>query len=333
MKIFYAIQATGNGHISRAMQLYPYLQKFGEVDFFMSGSNASLAIDLPVKFKSAGCSLYYSKCGGLDYWDIAKNIRPLQMYKDAAALPLKNYDVVINDFDSITALACKIQKVHSVQLGHQASFVSNLTPRPEKKSIMGELILKHYAPAPKNIGLHFEKYDSFIHPPIIKNEILFANPKNLNHITVYLPSFDKECLEKAFAKLPEQHFHWFLNTVKTIETIGNITYYPVNQEYFNESLINCQGIITGGGFETPAEAIYLRKKILSIPILKHYEQECNAAALKKMGVPVVYEIGSNFELIIENWLNTTVSIPEIEANNIPETLQFLFDTYHNPNLP
>ena len=42
MKIFYAIQATGNGHISRAMQLYPYLQKFGEVDFFMSGSNASL---------------------------------------------------------------------------------------------------------------------------------------------------------------------------------------------------------------------------------------------------------------------------------------------------
>ena len=32
MKIFYAIQATGNGHISRAIQLYPYLQKFGEVD-------------------------------------------------------------------------------------------------------------------------------------------------------------------------------------------------------------------------------------------------------------------------------------------------------------
>ena len=35
MKIFYAVQATGNGHISRAMQLYPYLQKFGEVDFFI----------------------------------------------------------------------------------------------------------------------------------------------------------------------------------------------------------------------------------------------------------------------------------------------------------
>jgi uncharacterized protein (TIGR00661 family) len=330
MKIFYAIQATGNGHISRAMQLYPYLQKFGEVDFFMSGSNASLGIDLPVKFKSSGCSLFYSKCGGLDYWKIAKNISPIQMYKDAKSLPIKNYDVVINDFDSITSLACKLQKVHSVQLGHQASFVSKHTPRPDKKSIMGETILKHYASAPKNIGLHFEKYDSFIVPPIIKDEIQQATPSNLGHVSVYLPSFDQVCLEKAFKSLPNQEFHWFLSEVKSKYREGNITYYPVNQMDFNESLIKCHGIITGGGFETPAEALYLRKKILSIPILNHYEQECNAAALKKMGVPVVYEVGDNFELIIENWLNSDSPIPLIEANNINETLQYLFDTYNQP---
>ena len=330
MKIFYAIQATGNGHISRAMQLYPYLQKFGEVDFFMSGSNASLAIDLPVKFKSAGCSLFYSDCGGLDYWKIAKNVRPLQMLKEAKALPLQEYDVIINDFDSVTALACKLQKVQSVQFGHQASFISDLTPRPEMKSFLGETIFKHYAPSPKHIGLHFEQYDSFIHPPIIKDEILQAEPKDLKHITVYLPSFDKDCLEQAFNKLPQQHFHWFLSEVKTKHTSGNITYYPVNQQYFNESLINCHGIITGGGFETPAEALYLKKKVLSIPILNHYEQECNAAALKKLGVQVLFEVGKNFEKKIEEWLNATTEIPTIQANNINETLQFLVDTYHDP---
>jgi uncharacterized protein (TIGR00661 family) len=331
MKIFYAIQATGNGHISRAIQLYPYLQKFGTVDFFLSGNNASLNIDLPVKFKSDGCSLHYSKCGGLNYWDIAKNIQPIQMYKDAKSLPLKNYDVVINDFDSITSLACKLQKVQSVQFGHQASFFSDATPRPEKRSIMGEMILKHYAPLTKHIGLHFEKYDSFIHPPIIKDEIMQAEPKDLKHITVYLPSFQQDCLEKAFNKLPEQEFHWFLGDVKMKYTVGNITYYPVNQKLFNESLISCHGIITGGGFETPAEALYLGKKILSIPIRDHYEQECNAAALKKMGVPVVYEVGDNFEEIIINWLDTATQYPTMKANNINETLQFLFDTYNEPN--
>ena len=96
MKIFYAVQATGNGHISRATQLYPYLQKFGTVDFFLSGNNASLHTNLPVKYKSDGCSLHYSKCGGLQYWDIIKNVRPTQIYKDAQSLPLKNYDVIIN---------------------------------------------------------------------------------------------------------------------------------------------------------------------------------------------------------------------------------------------
>ena len=330
MKIFYAIQATGNGHISRAIQLYPYLQKFGSVDFFLSGNNASLNIDLPIKFKSEGCSLHYSKCGGLNYWNIVKNIRPRQMFKDAESLPLKNYDVVINDFDSITSLACKIQKIHSVQFGHQASFISAATPRPEKRSIMGEMILKHYAFSPKHIGLHFEKYDSFIHPPIIKDEIVQAEPKDLKHITVYLPSFQKDCLEKAFNKLSDLEFHWFLNDVEFKHTVNNITYFPVNQKLFNQSLITCHGIITGGGFETPSEALYLGKKILSIPIRSHYEQECNAAALKKLGVPVVYEVGNDFDLIIENWLKMPVKYPEIQANNIPETLQFLFDTYNEP---
>jgi uncharacterized protein (TIGR00661 family) len=328
MKIFYAIQATGNGHISRATQLYPYLKKYGEVDFFLSGNNASLDIGLPVKFKSKGCSLHYSKCGGLAYWDIAKNIKPHQIYKDATSLPLKNYDVIINDFDSVTALACKLQKVTSIQLGHQASFISDLTPRPERKNFMGELIFKHYAPAPKNIGLHFQNYDSFIHPPIIKDCILQAEPRNLGHITVYLPSFDKDCLEKAFNKVADMHFHWFLGGIEKEYTIGNITYFPVTQNGFNTSLINCYGIITGGGFETPAEALYLRKKILSIPIKNHYEQECNAEALKQMGVPVVYEVGDNFDLIIENWLNNPAEMPIIKANSIPETLELMMDMYH-----
>ena len=329
MKIFYAIQATGNGHISRAIQLHPYLQKFGEIDYFMSGNNADLNSDLPVAFKSNGCSLHYSKCGGLDYWKIAKNIKPIQMLKTAKSLPLKKYDIVINDFESITSLACKIQKVRSVQFGHQASFVSELTPRPEKKDAIGEFILKNYATSTMNIGLHFEKYDSFIHSPIIKDEILNASPKNKNHITVYLPSFNKECLQAAFQKLQYLEFHWFLNDVTQKHKVGNITCYPINQKDFNSSLINCNGIITGGGFETPAEALYLRKKVLSIPIKNHYEQECNAAALKKLGVSVLTDVDENFHLEIENWINNKSNYPIIEANNIPQTLDYLFDSFHS----
>ena len=50
MKIFYAVQATGNGHISRAITLLPHLQKWGEGDCFLSGNNSHLEANLPVKF-------------------------------------------------------------------------------------------------------------------------------------------------------------------------------------------------------------------------------------------------------------------------------------------
>jgi uncharacterized protein (TIGR00661 family) len=119
-------------------------------------------------------------------------------------------------------------------------------------------------------------------------------------------------------------FHWFLKTIKEPYRQGNISFYPINQELFDESLIHCEGIITGGGFETPAEALYLQKKVLAIPIANHYEQACNAEALKQLGVPVLKKVDANFTSEIENWLNSTIKYPEIKANNIPETLDVLF---------
>jgi hypothetical protein len=46
-----------------------------------------------------------------------------------------------------------------------------------------------------------------------------------------------------------------------------------------------------------------------------------------MGVPVVYEVGDDFDTIIQNWLSTDTPMPLIQANDINTTLQYLFDTY------
>lgn len=327
MKIFYAAQATGNGHVSRATQLYPYLRTFGEVDFFVSGNNCNLDFNFPVKFRSKGCSLHYSKCGGLNYMSIAKNIRPLAMYKDASSLPLEQYDIIINDFDFVTSLACKLKKLPSVQLGHQASFQSELTPRPDKKSIVGETILKHYAHATKHIGFHFQPYDSFVLPPVIKEEFIHATPTDLGHVSVYLPSFQEHCLYNAFKSLKDLRFHWFLDSIQEVTVKDNITYYPVNQQLFNQSLLSCQGLITGGGFETPSEALYLGKRLMSIPIRNHYEQQCNAAALKKMGVMVLDDVDDTFGEEIIRWLALPALSTQVQANPINTTLQMLIDTY------
>src|SRR5689334_3023677 len=162
MKIFYAIQATGNGHISRAMELLPWLQKFGTVDIFLSGANSTLSLNVPIKYRSKGLSLFYTCDGSLDYWKIVRHVAPFRVMKEVRDLPVEKYDLVINDFECITSLACAQKKVASVNFGHQASFLSHKTPRPEKPNKTGEWILKNYARATSYIGLHFECYDDFI---------------------------------------------------------------------------------------------------------------------------------------------------------------------------
>nr|MCU0374824.1 glycosyl transferase [Chitinophagaceae bacterium] len=90
------------------------------------------------------------------------------------------------------------------------------------------------------------------------------------------------------------------------------------------SLLHCHGIITGGGFETPAEALYLKKKLMCIPIRGQYEQECNAAALQQAGITVLDDADTDhFAADIETWLNTADTEIDQQANNIGQTLDYI----------
>lgn len=302
MRILYAVQATGNGHISRAMELLPYLSQYGSVDVFLSGSNSSLEAQLPVQFRSKGVSLFYQKNGKVNLLKTLLNIDLRHTISYARQLPLKQYNLVINDFECITSLACKIQHVPSLHFGHQASFSSAKTPRPKEKSLIGELILKYYARGTAALGLHFEAYDHNILPPVVKADIWQASPENKEHFCVYLPSFTDEVLLPYFRAIREHRFEIFSKQVKTITQIDNCTLIPVSKQAFNESLISCSGIITSAGFETPAEAMFLQKKILAIPIRGQYEQYCNAAAMAQMGIHTLTKIDAGFTEHIKRWI-------------------------------
>ena len=302
MKIFYAVQATGNGHISRAMELLPFLERYGQVDIFLSGANNSLGLDASVKYRSKGLCLFYTNSGGLNYWEIARQVAPLRVWKEVRDLPVEKYDLVINDFESITSLACMHKKVPSVNFGHQASFISPKVPRPQKQEWMGEWILRHYARATQYVGLHFNQYDDFILPPVIKRDILQAEPQDKGHVTVYLSSYSDATVRRYLQPLKEFRFQVFSKEVKKPTPDGNIVFLPVNKNAFNKSLITCKAILTGAGFETPAEALYLGKKLMVIPIRGQYEQSCNAAALQKMGVPVLKALDAGFETAFRPWM-------------------------------
>ena len=59
-------------------------------------------------------------------------------------------------------------------------------------------------------------------------------------------------------------------------------------------MINCNGAITGAGFETPAEILYLQKTLMCILIKGQHEQKCNVAVLKDFGVLIAEDVDKNF---------------------------------------
>jgi len=327
MKIFYAVQATGNGHISRAMELLPCLQVYGQVDVFLSGANSQLNADMPVRYRSRGLSLFYNNGGGLNYGKIIRSLHPLRVWNEVKELPVEKYDVVINDFECITSLACAYKKIPSVNFGHQASFQSARTPRPAKKDIVGECILTHFARATSYMGLHFEKYDDFIFTPVIKKEILQAKPVIKDHITVYLSAYSDEAILKYFSRLKGFHFQVFSKQVPKPVTSGNVTFMPVNNRLFTESMINSAGVITGAGFETPAEALHLQKKLMVIPIRGQYEQLCNAAALERLGIKVLDKLDTSFTAEFYNWIESGAQRIITYNDTAPALVSNLLENY------
>lgn len=317
MKILYAIQGTGNGHLSRAREIVPLLQQYGDLDLLVSGTQADVSLTQPLKYKFHGFSYVFGKNGGIDYWKSLKTIKLWRFWKDMQAIPLEDYDLIINDFEPLTAWACRLKKIRSVSLSHQASFLSPKTPRSLKSEKYAEIILKHYAPTTDHVGFHFKSYDDFIHTPVIRSEIRSLNPQKLGHYTVYLPAVDDKILTKYFHQLPNVKWEIFSKHQKTPYQYANVKVWPISNELFNTSLENCEGLFTGGGFEGPAEALFLGKKVLLMPMKRQFEQECNAEAARLMGVAVVHQLDHKFVEVLKNWVseeqNIQVDFPDETA--------------------
>lgn len=303
MKILYAIQGTGNGHVSRAREIVPLLQQHGEVDLLISGTQVDVKLSQEIKYNFHGFSFIFGKKGGVDHYKTWKNMNLPQFRRDMKSIPLKDYNLILNDFEPISAWACRLQGVESVSLSHQASFKSKKVPRP-KTVDWGKLILSRYAPTTHHIGFHFDRYDDFIYKPVIRSEIRQLKPTNLGHYTVYLPAIDDKALVNVLQQIPHVRWEVFSKHTKIAYADRNVFVEPISNEKFNQSMSSCEGVFTGGGFEGPAEALHLGKKLLVAPMRFQYEQQCNAYALKQFGLPVIWGSNRNWVPILKDFVAT-----------------------------
>ncbi len=327
MKILYAAQATGNGHLSRAREIVPILRQYGTVDMAVSGTQSDVKLPFPIRYQKRGTSFIFGKKGGIDWVKTAFQTNFYTLINDILSFSIEQYDIIFNDFEPVVAWACAQKGIPCIGLSHQGAFLSDKTPRPKHRQFVGEFILKHFAPVATMHAFHFQPYDTFIHTPVIRQEIRQAIITQGDHIAVYLPAVSDKYLIKYLSKVKEVRWEVFSKRVQSIEIYGNVTISPVNNDSWIRSVASAQGALMGAGFEGPAETLFMGKKLMVMPMIGQYEQSCNAAALEALGVPVFRSINRNFDDLLRHWLYDS---PHLQVNYPDETAMIL-ETILNQN--
>lgn len=325
MKILYSIQGTGNGHISRAREIIPHLKKYGDLDLLLSGNQAEVRLQEKIKFRLKGCGYVFGNRGSIDFNETWKRFDSVSFLKEIRELPVNDYDLIINDFEPVTAWSCKLKNKKSVALSHQSAYLSSKTPQL-KGFHWGKVIMNHYAPATQHLAFHFEKYDDNIYTPVIRNEIRNLKTGHSDHYTVYLPAYSDEFILNQVGNIPDSHWQIFSKHATKGYVKNNAEVFPICNADFLSSLASSKGLLTGGGFEGPAEALFLGKKVLSVPMVHQYEQQCNALALEKMGISVIWN-QKEFRFKLKRWADSDeivkVDYPDETAEIIFKTMQFM----------
>ena len=312
MKILYAFQGTGNGHLARAQEIIPILKKHALVDTLISGHQTQLRSDFDIDFRFRGISLLYNKVGGLSYKKTLLQNSFCKAAKVIRDLDLSAYDLIINDFEPLTGWAAKMKHYPIIELSHQASLSFKETPKPDKKDWFGDMILKYYVPCEKKIGFHFDNYNSLIKKPVIRQKIRNLNPNNMGHYLVYLPSFSDEVITNFLTRI-DVEWKVFSKYASQSQRFGNVEIFPIDEKKYLQLFESCEGILCNAGFETPAEALFMHKKLFVIPIDNQYEQACNAFALGKMGVACADRLDP---VKIRQWIGSYKSLTVDYPNNI-----------------
>ena len=318
MKILFGVQGTGNGHITRARVLEPHLRAAGvELDFLFSGRSPEQYFDME-QFGDYRCLAgltFTVERGKINVLKTLRHNNLLQLFKDIKQLDLSDYDLIISDYEPITAWAARRQNKTCINVSHQSAF--NFAIPIEGDSLLTRTLMKWFAPADIKFGLHWHNFGHPILPPLIdvKDQPL---PIEKNKVVVYLNFEAVQDVIPLLQKFPNTNFYYY-GPHKQAKQIDNIFLRPLSRTGFQHDLASSEGVITNAGFELTSEALFLGKKILVKPITGQMEQYSNALALRKLG------LGMSMDTLDTNIIKAWLQAPGNARCIYPDVAQAIAD--------
>jgi len=296
------------------------------VDYLFSGRDPQALFNME-PFGDYRCCrglTFVTRKGKLRYLDTLLHNNLLCFVREVRSLDLSAYDLVLTDFEPISAWAARLQKIPSIAVGHQYAFMHDIPTQGD--NLLTSIIMRVFAPAELCIGIHWHHFNATILPPLIEppDKEISVDP---GKILVYLPFDDTEEVTQWLKKFTDYTFHIYCEQHHE-KNLGHLRLHSYSRNNFQTDLASCDGVISNAGFGLSSEAMQYGKKILVKPLQHQMEQLSNAQALLQLNLgDVIYQFDD--EKLIR-WL-AKPNPPPIVYPNVARALVHWLEEGHAQN--
>ena len=333
MRILYGVQGTGNGHLTRARAMAKAFRQIEhvEVDFLISGRRRETLFDVEVLgdyMWRQGLS-FATRNGKVSVIDTVSLNPWWHFWQDVRNLDLSPYDLVVSDFEPVSAWAAKRGGLPSIGIGRQYAFCDAHPSLPI--SSLQRAMVRQFAPVDLPLGTHWQPLSASTLPPIIEPMCAEGQRVLDHHYLVYLPfeslSSIQHWLHELAAAAPRCNFVVFHPDAVAATTV-NACYSAPSCTAFRHAFAQAAGVITNAGFGTSSEALRAGKKLLVKPLIGQFEQVANAHYLASQGLAETTTVLNS--RVVERWL-TNDTYSQIVWPSVAEPLaQWLGDVKREP---
>ena len=288
MKILYGINSEGLGHLNRSKIVIKELQKLGhEITTVSSHKESDVFIDyLKLKYRN----------GKIRKASVIWDWLCFPMRKNINKIPNHGFDLVITDYEPVTARYARKHKINLVSIDNQHRF-STIDKSLPLKFLIYNIAL--YLVNKIFIGKTDDQIVTCFHPKEGSYDVLCEHEETKGgdgSTLVYLKDvFVLDFLRNyKDSKTPTYVYCKSLS----IENFGyhnsNVKFCPLG-DTFKRRLASCSRVVSNAGNQLIGECIKYNKPITCIPIMGQIEQEINAYYLKKFNLGGVTDI-KNLEI-------------------------------------
>jgi uncharacterized protein (TIGR00661 family) len=293
-EILYGVNGEGSGHSTRAKALIAHLQSSGHLVHVVSFDRGlrNLRGDFNVT-EIYGLRLAYVNNRVRYRQTLAKNLLTVRQAARSVSQLEKlaekwKIQLVVTDFEPLSCHVGHRLRLPIISVDNQHCLTNAEVSYPRKyrrDAAVAKLVTRMMVPhadvylVTSFFGAAIRRQNTFLFPPILREEILRASPKQAEHVLVYVTSNAPDLARLLSSIRCEFVAYGFGREGRE----GNVLFKRPSTNTFLEDLISAKAVIANAGFSLLTEALHLGKPYLAMPIKHQFEQIFNAYWLERIG--------------------------------------------------